>query len=50
MGKYQSFEEFLTGQTTDIPVVDLVVNLLLAALLAQVLARVYVRCGRSRTG
>ena len=42
-----SFEEFLSSQTTDLPVLGFAVNLLLAALMSVLLARLYVRCGRS---
>jgi hypothetical protein len=42
-----SFQEFLTTQSTQIPIFTFVINLLLAAILSFVLGKVYVRYGRS---
>ncbi|MBN1804556.1 MAG: DUF4956 domain-containing protein [Sedimentisphaerales bacterium] len=47
MGKYQTFEQFLTTQSPGIPLVGLIINLLLAALLSFILGRIYVRYGDS---
>ena len=44
-GKLQTFQDFLTSQSVDIPVVGFLTNLLLAAALAFLLSRLYLRCG-----
>ena len=47
MGRFRTFEQFLTTSSAQISVVSFAVNLLLAAVLAFILSRVYVRFGRS---
>ena len=47
MNKTNSFEQFLTTQSAQIPLAAFVVDLLLAALLSWVLARMYTRFGTS---
>lgn len=46
MNKLQTFEQFLTTSSVQVPVVDLLINLFLAAVLAFILSRVYVKYGR----
>lgn len=53
MNKFQSFQEFLTTQSVQVPVWGFLINLFLAALLAYILGRIYARFGNSlsnRTG
>jgi len=45
MNKIQTFQEFLTTTSVQIPVISFVSNLLLAALLAFILNKIYVRYG-----
>ncbi len=45
--KIQTFQEFLTSQSVQIPVLTFVFNLVLAAALAYLLGKVYVRYGTS---
>ena len=47
MNKIQTFQEFLTSQSVQIPVLTFVFNLVLAAALAYLLGKVYVRYGTS---
>lgn len=47
MGKFQSFQEFLTTQSVQVPLMGFIVNLLLVALLSFVLSRVYTRYGHA---
>ena len=47
MNKIQTFQEFLTTTSVQIPVISFVSNLLLAALLAFILNKIYVRYGDS---
>lgn len=47
MNKTDSFEQFLTTQSTQIEIFGFITNLLLTALLAYILTLVYVRYGRS---
>ena len=47
MGKLETFQQFLTTQSADVPVWGLIINLLLTAMLSFILARVYVRYGHS---
>jgi len=47
MGKIQSFNEFLTTQSTQVPIFSFVSNMLIAAILAWVLAIIYVKWGRA---
>ncbi len=47
MNKIQTFQEFLTTQSVQVPVLSFVVNLLLAALLAFLLGVIYSRFGSS---
>jgi len=46
MNKLQTFEQFLTTSSAQIPIVDLVVNLFLAGVLALILSQVYVKCAK----
>jgi hypothetical protein len=46
-GLVTAFEEYLTTQSTHIPVLGFLLNLLLSAIVAHFLARIYVRCGRA---
>lgn len=47
MNKIQTFQEFLTSQSVQVPVLTFVFNLVLAAALAYLLGKVYVRYGTS---
>ena len=47
MDKLQTFERFLTTQSIQIPIWDLIINLILTAILSFILARIYVRYGNS---
>ena len=47
MNNIQTFEEFLTTQSVQVPVLAFIFNLLLTALLAFVVSRVYVKYGRA---
>jgi uncharacterized membrane protein YhiD involved in acid resistance len=47
MNKIQTFQEFLTTQSVQIPIAVFIVNLLLAAILASILGKIYVRYGDS---
>lgn len=47
MGKIQTFEEFLTTQSVQVPVWGFVFNLFLAAVLGYILAHIYSRYGKS---
>jgi len=47
MGRLPTFEEFLTSQSVQIPILGFVVNLILAAILAYVMSKVYIKFGRS---
>ena len=47
MGKIQSFNEFLTTRSAQIPIFAFIVNILIAAFLAWVLAIIYVKWGRA---
>jgi len=47
MNKILTFEEFLTTQSVQVPVLGFIFNLLLTALLAYVVSIVYVKYGRS---
>ena len=47
MDKLQSFEQFLTTQSVEVPVVGFVINLILGAILSFILARVYAKFGNS---
>lgn len=47
MGKYKTFEEFLSVNTPDIPVLSFIFNLLIAIFLAYVLKILYVKYGTS---
>lgn len=47
MNKFQTFQEFLTTQSVQIPIVDFIFNLFLAAILSFILSRVYIRYGES---
>lgn len=47
MDQVQTFQDFLTTRSVEIPLTDFMVNLLLAALLAFVLRLVYVRYGNA---
>ena len=47
MNKFQSFQEFLTTQSVQIPIAGFVFNLLLAAALSFILSRVYIKYGES---
>ena len=47
MNKFQTFQEFLTTGSAQIPIVSFVINLLLAALLSIILGRIYVRFGNA---
>ena len=47
MNKIQTFQEFLTTQSIEVPVFTFVVNLLLTALLCFILSRIYIRYGSS---
>jgi hypothetical protein len=47
MNQTQTFQEFLTSQSPQIPLLNFVINLAIAALLAYLLSRIYVRCGSS---
>mgnify|MGYP002625522811 CR=1 FL=1 len=47
MGKIQTFEQFLTTQSVQVPVWGFVFNLFLAAVLGYILAQVYNRYGKS---
>jgi len=47
MNKINTFEQFLTMQTTHIPIFGFIINLLLAALLSSVLSYVYIKYGKS---
>ena len=47
MNKFQTFQEFLTTGSVQIPIASFVVNLLLAALLSIILSRIYVRFGNA---
>lgn len=47
MNKIQTFQEFLTTQSVQVPVFTFVLNLLLAALLGYILSLVYVRYGKA---
>ncbi|MEN8008208.1 MAG: DUF4956 domain-containing protein [Candidatus Krumholzibacteriota bacterium] len=45
MNKIQTFQEFLTSQSVQIPVLTFVFNLVIAAILAHLLSKIYVRYG-----
>jgi hypothetical protein len=47
LNKFQSFQEFLATQSTEVSVLGFAVNLLIAAILAVLLSMLYVRFGRS---
>lgn len=47
MNKFQTFEEFLTTQSLQVPVGGFVFNLLLACFLAYLLSRIYIKYGQS---
>ena len=47
MDKFKSFEEFISTQSVQIPIVSFVLHLLIAGSLALVLGRVYIKYGRS---
>lgn len=47
MGKVQSFQEFLTTQSVQVPVLGFVFNLAMAAILAYLLSIIYTRHGKS---
>lgn len=47
MNKIQTFQEFLTSQSVQVPVLTFIFNLVIAAILAHLLAKVYVRYGTS---
>jgi len=47
MNKIQTFQEFLTTTSVQIPVISFVSNLLIAAILALILNKIYVRYGDS---
>jgi len=47
MGKYQSFQQFLTTQSVQVELWGFLLNLVLAAVLAFVLGRLYVKYGHS---
>jgi hypothetical protein len=47
MNQTQTFQEFLTSQSAQIPLLNFVINLAIAALLAYLLSRVYFHCGSS---
>ena len=47
MNKFQSFQEFLTTQSVQVPVAGFIFNLFLAALLSFILSRVYIKYGES---
>jgi len=47
MGRSQTFTEFLTSQSVQIPVVNFIINLVIVAILAYILNRVYKKFGSS---
>lgn len=47
MGRTQTFEEFLTATSPEIPIWSFLVNLVLAGLLCYLLSLIYIRFGRS---
>lgn len=47
MGKFQSFQEYLSTQSLQIEPVNFVINLLVAAVMAYILSLIYVRFGTS---
>ena len=47
MNKFQTFQEFLTTQSVQVPVLGFVFNLFMATVLAFILSRLYVRYGNS---
>ena len=47
MDKTQTFTDFLTTQSVQVPVDSLIINLILAALLSFILGRIYVKYGNS---
>lgn len=47
MNRIQTFEQFLTTQSPDVPLAGFVINFLLVVVLSFVLGRVYVKFGRS---
>lgn len=47
MGKWQTFEQFITTQSPQIPIFGLTINLLLTAMLSLILAKIYVKYGNS---
>lgn len=47
MNKLQTFQEFLTTQSVQVPVLGFIINLLLAAILSYLLSRFYIKYGNS---
>lgn len=47
MNSIEGFEQFLTTQSVQIPIVDFVINLMLTALLAYILGLIYIKYGSS---
>jgi hypothetical protein len=47
MSKFQTFEQFLTTQSIQVPVWGLIVNLILTAVLSFILGRIYIKYGNS---
>ena len=47
MGKTQTFQEFLTTQSVQVPALGFILNLILAAILAYILSLIYARFGHS---
>jgi hypothetical protein len=47
MGKMQTFQEFLTSQSVQVPVLGFVLNLILAVILSYILSRFYAKYGNS---
>ncbi len=45
MNKIETFEQFLTTQSVQVPVASFVLNMLLAALLSYILSRIYIKYG-----
>jgi len=47
MNRLQTFEQFLTTQSIQVPIIGFIINLALGAILSFILARVYVKNGNS---